>query len=132
MLAAMATQSVIKSQAMQTRPRGAPRALSQVEIQPLRRYGQREAGKLYVSGVSHAMTSGEKTHENDQDSEFTNLFNKALCCAIGPCRDNPIVNTLDVEDTPNCLQKVITEGESYRENLMSRADGSRKTVRKTM
>ena len=78
------------------------------------------------------MTSGEKTHEDDQDSEFTNLFNNALCCAIGPCRDNPIVNTLDVEDTPNCLQKVITKGENYRENLMSRADGSRKTVRKTM
>ena len=69
--------------------------------------GQREAGKLYISGVSHAKTLGEGTHEGDQgDSEFTNLFDKALCCAIGPCCDDPVVSPPDIEHTANGLQKI--------------------------
>jgi hypothetical protein len=78
----------------------------QLATQPPRMCGQREAGKLYISGVSDAKTSGEETHEGDQgDSEFTNLFDKALCCAIGPCRDDPVVSPPDIGDTTNCLQK---------------------------
>ena len=65
------------------------------------------SGKLYISGVSHTKTSGEETHEGDQgDSEFTNLFDKALCCAIVPCRDDPVVSPPNIEDTANGLQKI--------------------------
>jgi hypothetical protein len=64
--------------------------------------GQRETDKLYISRGSHAKTLGEETYEGDQgDSEFTNLFDKALCCAIGPCCDDPDVSPPDVEDTTN-------------------------------
>jgi hypothetical protein len=60
--------------------------------------------KLYISGVSHAKTLEEETHEDDQgDSEFTYLLNNALCCAIGPCRDDPVVSPPDTEDTTSCL-----------------------------
>jgi hypothetical protein len=84
--------------------------LGQLATQPLQRYGQREAVKLYISGVSHAETLGEETHEDDQgDSEFTNLCDKALCSAIVPCRDDPVVSPPDVEDTTHCLQKVEYE-----------------------
>jgi hypothetical protein len=78
----------------------------QLATQPLRMCGQREAGKLYISGVSDAKTLGEETHEGDQgDSEFTNLCDKALCCAIGPFRDDPLVSPPDIEDTANSLPK---------------------------
>ena len=61
---------------------------------------------MYISGISHAKTF-EETHEDDQgDSEFTDLFDKALCCAIGPCRNNPVVSPPDIEDTADGLQKV--------------------------
>jgi hypothetical protein len=47
------------------------------------------------------------THERDQgDSDFTNLFDSALCCAIGPCRDDPVMGPPDIEDTTNGLQKI--------------------------
>jgi hypothetical protein len=60
----------------------------------------------WISEVSHAKTLGEETHEGDQgDSEITNLFDKTLCCAIGPCRDDPVVSPPDIEDTTACLQK---------------------------
>jgi hypothetical protein len=68
--------------------------------------GERETGKLDISRVSHTKTLGEETHEGGQgDSEITNLFDKALCCAIGPCRDDPIVSPPDIEDATSCLQK---------------------------
>jgi hypothetical protein len=84
----------------------------QLAKQPLRRCGQREAGRLYVSGGSHAKTLlvGEEAYKGDQgDSEFTNLFDKALYCAIGPCRDNPVVSPPDAEGTTNRLQDVENE-----------------------
>jgi hypothetical protein len=72
--------------------------------------GQREAGKLYISGVSCAKTLGEETHEDDQgDSEFTKLCDNALCCAIVPCRDDPVVSPPDIEDAASCLHKVEHE-----------------------
>jgi hypothetical protein len=59
-----------------------------------------------LSAGSHTKTLGEETHEGDQaDSEFTNLCDKALCCTIGPRRDDPVVSPPDIEDTANCLQK---------------------------
>jgi hypothetical protein len=65
---------------------------------------------MYISGVSHAKTLGEETHEDDQGhSEFTSLFNNALCCAIVPRRHDPVVSPPDIEDTTNCLQKVECE-----------------------
>ena len=61
---------------------------------------------MYIS-VFHAKTLGEETHEGDQrDSEFTSLLDKALCRAIGPRRDDPVVSPPEVEDTTNCLQKI--------------------------
>jgi hypothetical protein len=84
--------------------------LGQLATQPLRKYGEREASKLDINGVSHAKTEGEETYEGDQaDSEFTNLFDKALCCAIRSCRDDPVVSPPDTEDTANCLQEVEHE-----------------------
>ena len=56
------------------------------------------------------MISGEETHEGDQgNSEFTRLFDETLCCAIGPCRDDPGVSPPDIEDTTNGLQQVEYE-----------------------
>jgi hypothetical protein len=84
--------------------------LSQLAAQPLRRCGQREAGKLYISGVSHAKTLGEETHEDGQgDSEITNLFDKALCRAIVPWRDDPFLSPPDIEHTATCLHNVEYE-----------------------
>ena len=51
-----------------------------------------------------------ETHESDQrDSNFTNLLDDALCCAIVPRRDDPVVSPPDVEDAANCLQNVEYE-----------------------
>jgi hypothetical protein len=108
----MATQSVMKTQARQTRPRATPRAFrptcntAATKVWTARSWQL----KLYVSGVSHAKMLGEETHEDDQaDSEFTSLFNNSLCCAIGPCRDDPVVGPPDIEDTTSRLQKVKYE-----------------------
>ena len=64
-----------------------------------------------MSEVSHTNTSSRgETHEDDQgDSEFTNLLDNALCCAIWPYRDDPVMSPPDIEDTTNCLQKVEYE-----------------------
>ena len=60
---------------------------------------------MYISRVSHAKTLGGETHKCDQgDSEITNLFDNALCCAIVPSRDDPVVSPSDIEDTASCLQ----------------------------
>ena len=84
--------------------------LGQLETQLPQRCGQQEANKLYMSGVSHIKTIGEETHEDDQgDSEFTNLLENTLCCAVWPCRDNPVVGPPDIKATTNCLQKVEYE-----------------------
>jgi hypothetical protein len=78
------------------------------------------------------VTLGEETHEGNQtDSEFTNLLNEALCRAIDSCRDDPVVSPPDIEDTANCLQNVEYEKRELSCKL-SRANGSRKTVRQTM
>jgi hypothetical protein len=62
-----------------------------------------------ILAVSHTQRH-EETHEGDQgDSDFTNLFDKALCCAIGPCRDDPVMSPPDIEDTTNGLQKIECE-----------------------
>ncbi len=84
--------------------------LGQLAPQPaLRRYGHRAAGSC-INGVSHTKTVGEETHEGDQgDSEFTNLLDDALCCAIGSRHDDPVVSLPDIEDTTNCLQNVDYE-----------------------
>ena len=66
-----------------------------------------------VSRISAGLTRKslrEESYEDDQaDSEFTNLFDKALCCAIGSYRDDPVVNPLDTEDATSCLQKIEYE-----------------------
>jgi hypothetical protein len=63
-----------------------------------------------MSTGSHTTTLGVETHEGDQgDSEVTNLFDKALCSAKVPIRDDPVVSPLDIEDAANCLQKVERE-----------------------
>ena len=64
-----------------------------------------------ISTKSHThKTLGGETHKGDQgDSEITNLLDKSLCCAIGPCSDDPIVSPPDIEDTASCLQKVEHE-----------------------
>jgi hypothetical protein len=60
---------------------------------------------MYISRVSQEKTLGEETYEGDQGyTEFTHLCDKALCSAIGPYRDDPIVSPPDAEDSTNCLQ----------------------------
>ena len=58
-----------------------------------------------------------KTHEGDKaDTSFTNLLDDALCCAIVPCLDDPVVSPPDVEDTTHGLQRLEhEEGELSRE-----------------
>ena len=70
------------------------------------RYEGVESEKLvrYISAGSHENGTGEVTHECDQCySEFTNLCDNALGCAIGTCRDNPVVSPPNIEDTTDCL-----------------------------
>ena len=64
-----------------------------------------------MSGFSHTKTLvGKETHEDDQrDSDFSDLLENTLCCAIGPCRDDPVVSPFDIEHATNCLQKVEYE-----------------------
>jgi hypothetical protein len=72
--------------------------------------GEKLVSRLYISRGSHARTLGGETHEGDQaDSKFTNLLDNALCCAICPCRDDPVVNPPDTEDTASRLQNVEEE-----------------------
>ena len=53
---------------------------------------------------------GEESYKNDQgDSDFTNLFDDALRCAIGARRNDPVVSPPDIEDTTKCLEKVEYE-----------------------
>jgi len=70
----------------------ATRFLGRLATQPLRRWGQREGGGSGGLQVDQSVRQGLQ-----------------VCCAIGPCRDDPVVNPLDVEDTINCLQKVEYE-----------------------
>ena len=75
-----------------------------------------------MSRFSHTKTLGEETHENDQgNSDFTNLLENTLCCAIGPWRDDPVVSPPDIEDTTNCWQKAKYEKRelSYKFNKPS-------------
>ena len=51
-----------------------------------------------------------ETHEGDQrDSNFTNLLDDALGCAIVPSRDDPVVSPSDIEDTTHSLEKIEHE-----------------------
>ncbi len=66
---------------------------------------------MHISGsqTERHCYKGE-THEGDQrDSNFTNLLDDALCCAIVPCRDDPVVSPPDIEDTTHGLQKFENE-----------------------
>ncbi len=64
---------------------------------------------MYIS-ESQTQRHREETHEGAQgDSEITNLLDKALCCAIVPCRDDPVVSPSDIKGATNCLQKVEHE-----------------------
>jgi hypothetical protein len=48
--------------------------------------------------------------KNDQGNpEFANLLDDALCRAIGPSRDNPIVGPSDIEYTTPGLQNIKYE-----------------------
>lgn len=52
------------------------------------------------------------TYKGDQrNSNFTNLLDDALCRAIVPCCDDPVVSPPDIEDATHGLQKVEREEE---------------------
>jgi hypothetical protein len=58
-----------------------------------------------------------ETHEGDQrDPNFTNLLDDALCCAIVPFVDDPVVSPPDIEDTTHGLQEI-----EHEEGELSRA-----------
>jgi hypothetical protein len=49
-------------------------------------------------------------HKGDQgDSKFTELLNDALRCTKVPCRHDPNVSPLDIEDSTNGLPKIEHE-----------------------
>jgi hypothetical protein len=62
----------------------------------------------FEANLQHSRYEGvDSEKEDDQgDSEFTNLFDNALCRAIWPGRDDPVVSPPDIEDTASCLHKV--------------------------
>ena len=74
---------------------------------------------MHVSGsqTERHCYKGE-THEGDKgDTNFTNLLDDALCRAIVPCRDDPVVSPPDIEDTTHGLQKIEhEEGELSHES----------------
>jgi hypothetical protein len=76
--------------------------------------GRQETGEINISGSQSERCD---THEGDQGNpNFTNLLDDALCCAIVPYRDNPVVSPPDIEDTTHGLQKIEhEEGELSRE-----------------
>ena len=106
----MATQSIMKTQARQTKLRATPRAFKPTcNTAATKVWTARSWWAVYQRGLTRK-TLGEETYEGDQaDSEFTSLLNKALCCAKGPRRDDPVVSPPGIEDTTNCLQKVKYE-----------------------
>jgi hypothetical protein len=81
---------------------------SQLATGPLQKCGWQETGEMHISGSpTERHYYIDETHDGDQpDSDITNLFDKAFCCAIGPRRDEPAVNPVDIEDTTYCLYKV--------------------------
>jgi hypothetical protein len=130
----MVTQSVMKIQARQTMPKATPRA-----CRPTR---HRAATKVWTARSWRKCISGSQTeihcykgetHEGDQcDSNFTNLLDDALCRAIVPCRDDPVVSPPDIEDTTHGLEKIEhEEGELSRE-FNEPSEWQWKTVRQTM
>jgi len=60
------------------------------------------ATRLQADSPQGRYESVDSKKDGDQrDSYFTSLLDNALCCAIAPCRDDPVV--------ANCLQKVEYE-----------------------
>jgi hypothetical protein len=60
--------------------------------------------------VSESETIEEGTHKGDQgDTKFTSLLGDTLRCAIVPCRHDPLVSPLDIEDATHALQKIEYE-----------------------
>ncbi len=104
MPAPMATQSVMKTQERQTRPTATPRAFRPTRQTAVTKVWTARNWQGVYQRVPDAKTSGEETHEGAQgDSEITNLLDKALCCAIMACRDDPVVSPPDSKDATNCL-----------------------------
>jgi hypothetical protein len=69
-------------------------------------------------GLSGQKTIGEETHKGDQgNTKFTDLLNGALRCAIVPCRHDPLVCPLDIEDTTHGLQKIEHEKEKLSKKI---------------
>ena len=55
-------------------------------------------------------TRREGTHESDKsNTEFTNLLDDALCCAIVPCHNDAVMGPSDIEDAPHGLQDIECE-----------------------
>ena len=101
----------------------------------LRMCGRREAGEVRISELSDPKTIGQVTHQGDQgDSNFTNLLDDALHCAIVPFRHDPVVSPPDIENTTHALQEIEHEkGElsrKFNEPIKRRA--AEKVVGQTM
>jgi hypothetical protein len=108
----METQSVRKTQARQTRPTATPRAFRPTCHTAATKVWTARNWLGVYQRVPDAKTPGEETYESDQgDPQLTKLLDKALCCAIVPCRDDPVVSPPgpDIKNTTNCLKKVEHE-----------------------
>ena len=107
----MAAQSAMKVQTRQTIPRATPRACKPTRHRAAMKVWMARSWRKAPQWVSDRKTYyGGETHEGDlRHSNFTNLLGKALCCAIGPCRDDPVVSPPDIEDTTNCLENIEYE-----------------------
>ena len=80
----------------------------QLATGPLGKCGRQEAGEVHISGsqTERHCNKGETYDADQRDSNFTDLLDDALYCAIVPCRDDPAVSPPGIKDTTNCLQKV--------------------------
>src|SRR6266446_4675166 len=119
----MPTQRIMKMQARQTRPRAKPRALRPICHTAATKVWTVRNWYGCISAGLNTKTLRERTHEGHQGySGVTNLFDQALCCAIRPCGDDPVVSPPDIEDTTNCLHKVKREKRELSCNSISRAN----------
>lgn len=90
---------------------------------------------MRISELSDIKTIREETHQCDQgDSNFADLLDDALHCAIVPLRHDPVVGPPDIENTAHALQEIKREkGElsrKFNEPIKRRA--AEKAVMQTM
>ena len=60
--------------------------------------------------------------------QFSYLLNDALCCAIVPCRHNPVVSPPNIKDTPHGLEEVEHKKGNLSHEFNEPSKGRLKTI----